>query len=127
MAEGKVEFELVAPEKLLLSEPDVLLLDEPTNHLDLPAIEWFESVLASFRGALLVFRLLDFSINIVTLTGLVVVLGMVVDDAVVGSERIEGDLLVVGLQHPVRPILRPEVDQQQQRRRRKKNIPRRPS
>ncbi|MEE2664529.1 MAG: ABC-F family ATP-binding cassette domain-containing protein [Myxococcota bacterium] len=40
--------------KLLLAEPDVLLLDEPTNHLDLPTIEWFESVLASFRGALLV-------------------------------------------------------------------------
>jgi ATP-binding cassette subfamily F protein 3 len=40
--------------KLLLAEPDVLLLDEPTNHLDLPAIEWFESVLISFRGALLV-------------------------------------------------------------------------
>ncbi|MCA9512603.1 MAG: ABC-F family ATP-binding cassette domain-containing protein, partial [Myxococcales bacterium] len=37
--------------KLLLSEPDVLLLDEPTNHLDLPAIEWFESVLDGFAGA----------------------------------------------------------------------------
>jgi len=40
--------------KLLLAEPDVLLLDEPTNHLDLPAIEWFESVLADFEGALVV-------------------------------------------------------------------------
>ena len=40
--------------KLLLAEPDVLLLDEPTNHLDLPAIEWFESVLESFKGALVV-------------------------------------------------------------------------
>jgi len=40
--------------KLLLAEPDVLLLDEPTNHLDLPAIEWFESVLAAFTGALVV-------------------------------------------------------------------------
>jgi ATP-binding cassette subfamily F protein 3 len=40
--------------KLLLAEPDVLLLDEPTNHLDLPAIQWFESVLEDFRGALVV-------------------------------------------------------------------------
>jgi ATP-binding cassette subfamily F protein 3 len=40
--------------KLLLAEPDVLLLDEPTNHLDLPAIEWFESILADFAGALVV-------------------------------------------------------------------------
>jgi ATP-binding cassette subfamily F protein 3 len=37
--------------KLLLSEPDVLLLDEPTNHLDLPAIEWLESFLDQYGGA----------------------------------------------------------------------------
>ena len=40
--------------KLLLSEPDVLLLDEPTNHLDLPSIEWLESTLEGFRGALVI-------------------------------------------------------------------------
>ena len=40
--------------KLLLSSPDVLLLDEPTNHLDLPSIEWFEGVLAEYRGAVVV-------------------------------------------------------------------------
>ncbi len=39
--------------KLLLAEPEVLLLDEPTNHLDLPAIEWLESFLASYGGAVL--------------------------------------------------------------------------
>jgi ATP-binding cassette subfamily F protein 3 len=37
--------------KLLLSEPDLLLLDEPTNHLDLAAIEWLETYLADFNGA----------------------------------------------------------------------------
>ncbi|RIL07900.1 MAG: ABC transporter ATP-binding protein [Proteobacteria bacterium] len=37
--------------KLLLSEPEVLLLDEPTNHLDLPAIEWLESFLDAYGGA----------------------------------------------------------------------------
>ncbi len=37
--------------KLLLSEPDVLLLDEPTNHLDLPAIEWLETFLDGYGGA----------------------------------------------------------------------------
>jgi ATP-binding cassette subfamily F protein 3 len=36
--------------KLLLAEPDVLLLDEPTNHLDLPSIQWFEEMLATYRG-----------------------------------------------------------------------------
>ncbi len=39
--------------KLLLSEPDVLLLDEPTNHLDLPAIEWLESFLDGYGGAVI--------------------------------------------------------------------------
>ena len=38
--------------KILLSEPDVLLLDEPTNHLDIESIEWLESYLKDYRGAL---------------------------------------------------------------------------
>ncbi len=37
--------------KLLIAEPDILLLDEPTNHLDLPAIQWFETAIDDFRGA----------------------------------------------------------------------------
>jgi ATP-binding cassette subfamily F protein uup len=37
----------------LLTEPDLLLLDEPTNHLDIKAIEWLESYLKSYNGALL--------------------------------------------------------------------------
>ena len=37
----------------LLSEPDVLLMDEPTNHLDAMSVEWLQSYLKGFRGALL--------------------------------------------------------------------------
>lgn len=40
--------------RALALDPDLLLLDEPTNHLDLPAIEWLEKELASFRGGVLV-------------------------------------------------------------------------
>lgn len=40
--------------KLLLQEPDLLLLDEPTNHLDLAALEWLETYLSSWKGALVV-------------------------------------------------------------------------
>lgn len=39
--------------RALVEEPDILLLDEPTNHLDLEAIEWLESFLRGYRGALL--------------------------------------------------------------------------
>lgn len=39
--------------RLLLSSPDLLLLDEPTNHLDINAIEWLESYLKEWEGAVL--------------------------------------------------------------------------
>lgn len=38
--------------KLLLSKPDLLLLDEPTNHLDLQTVEWLETYLKSYPGAI---------------------------------------------------------------------------
>ena len=37
----------------LLSEPDLLLMDEPTNHLDADSVEWLQSYLKRYRGALL--------------------------------------------------------------------------
>jgi ATP-binding cassette subfamily F protein 3 len=40
--------------RLLLEEPDLLLLDEPTNHLDLAGIEWLESYLSVWKGAVIV-------------------------------------------------------------------------
>ena len=39
---------------LLLTDPTLLFLDEPTNHLDLPAMEWLEDYLESFKGGLVV-------------------------------------------------------------------------
>ncbi len=40
--------------RLLLEQPDLLVLDEPTNHLDIEAVEWLESALKAWSGALLV-------------------------------------------------------------------------
>jgi ATP-binding cassette subfamily F protein uup len=39
--------------RALVGQPDVLLLDEPTNHLDIEAIEWLESFLAEYEGAVI--------------------------------------------------------------------------
>ena len=37
--------------KLLLRRPSLFLLDEPTNHLDIESIEWLESYLKEYNGA----------------------------------------------------------------------------
>jgi ATP-binding cassette subfamily F protein 3 len=39
--------------RLLVQEPDILMLDEPTNHLDLESLQWFQSYLQEYSGAIL--------------------------------------------------------------------------
>ena len=38
--------------RALVEEPEILLLDEPTNHLDLEVIEWLETYLKYYHGAI---------------------------------------------------------------------------
>ncbi len=40
--------------KSLVQEPDILLLDEPTNHLDINKIEWLESYIKNYKGAVVI-------------------------------------------------------------------------
>ncbi len=44
----------VALGRLLLTSPDIIMLDEPTNHLDMRSIEWLETYLMNYRGAVLI-------------------------------------------------------------------------
>ena len=39
--------------KLLVSSPDIIMLDEPTNHLDMKSIEWLETFLLNYKGAVI--------------------------------------------------------------------------
>lgn len=43
----------IALASALLSKPDLLLMDEPTNHLDAFSVEWLQSYLQTYQGALL--------------------------------------------------------------------------
>ncbi len=40
--------------RLLIKGPQLLLLDEPTNHLDIEAMEWLESWLTAYKGAVMI-------------------------------------------------------------------------
>ncbi len=40
--------------KILLEQPSILMLDEPSNHLDLESIEWLETYLSNYNGAVII-------------------------------------------------------------------------
>ncbi len=44
----------IALAKLLLRKPTYLLLDEPTNHLDIESLQWIESFLKNYEGAVVI-------------------------------------------------------------------------
>ena len=44
----------IALAKLLLRKPTYLLLDEPTNHLDIESLQWIETFLKSYEGAVVI-------------------------------------------------------------------------
>ncbi|STO09035.1 ABC-F family ATP-binding cassette domain-containing protein [Exiguobacterium aurantiacum] len=56
----------VALAAALLDEADLLLLDEPTNELDADTISWLETVLADYRGAILLITHDRYFLNRVT-------------------------------------------------------------
>jgi len=75
--------------KILLRKPALFLLDEPTNHLDIESIQWLESYLASYRGAvMLVSHDRAFLDNVTTRT-IEISLGRIYDYKVSWSKFVE--------------------------------------
>jgi ATP-binding cassette, subfamily F, member 3 len=75
--------------KILLKKPSLFLLDEPTNHLDIESIQWLESFLAGYPGAvLLVSHDRAFLDNVTTRT-IEISLGKIYDYKVSWSKYIE--------------------------------------
>jgi ATP-binding cassette subfamily F protein 3 len=75
--------------KILLRKPALFLLDEPTNHLDIESIQWIESFLAGYPGAVvLVSHDRAFLDNVTTRT-IEISLGKIYDYKVPYSKFIE--------------------------------------
>ena len=70
--------------RVLASEPDLLLLDEPSNYLDLPAVEWLERFLKSYKGTLMLISHDRFLLRALT--------NRIVEVDAATATRYEGDL-----------------------------------
>ena len=74
--------------KILLRAPDIFLLDEPTNHLDIESIQWMESFLSQYRGAVLLISHDRAFLDKVTTRTLEITLGKIHDYAVPYSKYV---------------------------------------
>ncbi len=65
--------------KILLQMPDAVLLDEPTNHLDIESIQWLESFLSSYPGAVVLVSHDRAFLDVVTERTIEITLGKIED------------------------------------------------
>lgn len=65
--------------KILLRRPSALLLDEPTNHLDIESIQWLESYLKEYAGAVVLISHDRMFLDNVTTRTLEISLGRIYD------------------------------------------------
>jgi ATP-binding cassette subfamily F protein 3 len=65
--------------KILLRKPSLFLLDEPTNHLDIESIQWLETFLAGYPGAVLLVSHDKAFLNNVTKRTIEISLGKIYD------------------------------------------------
>ncbi|MCL2027616.1 MAG: ABC-F family ATP-binding cassette domain-containing protein [Bacteroidales bacterium] len=65
--------------KILLQRPNVMLLDEPTNHLDIESIQWLETFLQNYDGAVVLVSHDRAFLDAVTKRTIEIVLGKIED------------------------------------------------
>ncbi len=75
--------------KLLLMKPSLFLLDEPTNHLDIESIQWIESFLSGYPGAVIVVSHDRAFLDNVTKRTIEITLGKIYDYKVSWSKFVE--------------------------------------
>jgi ATP-binding cassette subfamily F protein 3 len=74
--------------KLILKKPSLFLLDEPTNHLDIESIQWLESFLAGYPGAVMMVSHDQAFLDNVTNRTIEISLGRIYDYRVSWSEYV---------------------------------------
>ncbi len=75
--------------KILLQHPNVMLLDEPTNHLDIESIQWLETFLQNYDGAIVLVSHDRAFLDAVTKRTIEIVLGKIEDYKASYSEYVE--------------------------------------
>jgi len=75
--------------KVLLKKPSLFLLDEPTNHLDIESIQWLESLLANYPGAVVLVSHDRVFLDTVTTRTIEISLGKIYDYKVPWSKFVE--------------------------------------
>jgi ATP-binding cassette, subfamily F, member 3 len=75
--------------KILLRKPSLFLLDEPTNHLDIESIQWLESFLSGYQGAVLLVSHDKAFLNNVTKRTIEISLGKIYDYKASWSQYLE--------------------------------------
>lgn len=75
--------------KILLRKPSLFLLDEPTNHLDIESIQWLESFLGNYQGAVVLVSHDRAFLDTVTTRTIEISLGRIYDYKASWSEYIE--------------------------------------
>ena len=74
--------------KLILRKPSLILLDEPTNHLDIESIQWLETFLSGYPGAVMLVSHDRAFLDNVTNRTLEISLGKIYDYKVPWSEYV---------------------------------------
>jgi ATP-binding cassette subfamily F protein 3 len=75
--------------KILLKKPSLFLLDEPTNHLDIESIQWLETFLSDYNGAVVLVSHDRAFLDNVTARTIEISLGRIYDYKVSWSKFVE--------------------------------------
>ena len=100
--------------KILLRKPEVMLLDEPTNHLDIESIQWLESYIRNYFGAVVLVSHDRTFLDTVTTRTVEISLGKIYDYKCSYSEYVQHRMERIEQQSSMLTNQQRQIDQTQQ-------------